>query len=426
LNLDYLKDIRLTLGDELDGKRIALCVTGSVSAYRAVDLARLLIRHGADVVPVVTQGALKIITKELLTWATGNQVVAELTGAVEHVGLAGRGSSRVNAVLVAPCTANTLGKIAHGIDDTPVTSVVSVALGSGLPVIIVPAMHEPMYNNPLVKANVENLKRIGVVFVEPTVEEGKAKFPPAERVLFTLSPIIGRAELRGMRVLVTAGPTREHIDPIRVITNPSSGKMGYSIAEKAKLMGAEVTLVTGPTQLAPPPVDHVYRVESTAQMLDAVLRIMSQNQFDLAFFAAAPSDYAPHVAASQKISTREVAEFDLKLRSTPKIIGEVTKTFTSCVVVGFKAEYGLSKEALVEAAITFKHEYHVDVVVANDAAKPGAAFEADTNEGLIVGLDDEVIHIEKTSKPIFAQRILKYVAGNLSAFKAGKTGAKAT
>jgi len=410
LDYEYLKEIRSTLGSELEGKRIALCVTGSVSAYRAVDVARLLMRHGAEVLAVLSKAALKVVTADLFLWATGNPPVTELTGAVEHVGLAGRGAAKVDAVVVAPCTANTISKIAHGVDDTPVTSVVSVALGSGVPVFVVPAMHEPMYHNPFVAESLERLRRVGVAVVEPSVEEGKAKLASAERILYAVAPVVGRAQLRGLRVLVTAGPTREHIDPIRVITNPSSGKMGYSIASKAKLMGAEVALVSGPTHIAAPLVDELRRVESTSEMRDAVLDVLSKKRFDLAVFAAAPSDYTPTESAERKISTREVAGLELKLKATPKIVAEVVERFPSLVVVGFKAEYGLSRDELVAAALEFQRETGVDVVVANDAAQPGAAFEHDTNQGFIVGVGGEVVEVKLTAKPLFAERLLTYLA----------------
>jgi phosphopantothenoylcysteine decarboxylase/phosphopantothenate--cysteine ligase len=422
LKTDYLKDITSTMGSELSGRRVALCITGSVSAYKSVDIARLLMRHGAEVVPVVSKAALKIVTPDLLLWATGNQPITQLTGAVEHVGLAGRGSMKVDIVVVAPCTANTISKIASGVDDTPVTSVVSVALGSGVPIVVVPAMHEPMYNNPFIRENLERLRRVDVKIVEPSVEEGKAKLASGEAVLYKVVSIIGSGRLRGLRLLVTAGPTREHIDPIRVITNPSSGKMGYTIASKAKLMGAEVSLVSGPTQLSPPPVDEIRRVETTREMLSAVSGLMSEKRHDIAIFAAAPSDYAPIRPAEHKISTRELEELELKLKATPKIIAEIRKMFPSTVMVGFKAEYALSREQLIDAAKNFKRETQLDVVVANDAAQPGTAFEGDTNQGYIVGAGDEVLEIKKTTKQLFAEQLLTYIADRLSDLRENGAG----
>jgi len=388
-------------------------VTGSVSSFRAVEIARFLIRHGADVKPVMTEAASKLITPALLTWATGNVTVTQLTGAVEHVWLAGESKDKVDLVLIAPCTANTIGKIASGIDDTPVTSLASVALGSHTPIVIAPAMHEPMYSNPVILENIERLKRMGVVFVEPRLEEGKAKLASAEEILFTVAPIIGSNQLRGRRVLVTAGPTREYIDPIRVVTNPSSGKMGFALAAKAKLMGANVTLVTGPTQLLPPPVDKVVKVVTTDEMLEKTLWVMENSKVDIAIFAAAPSDYRPAEKLGSKINSRAQPRFDLKLVLNPKIVSEVKKRFASTVVVAFKAEYGLSAKELVTAARELKASSGADIVVANDASVSNAAFESDTNQGLILGFKNEVVEIPLSPKLFFATSILNYLCASL-------------
>ncbi len=228
------KNIIGTTGKELKGKRIALCVTGSVSAVHSPEIARMLMRHGAEVFTVMSPMAREIIHPYLMEWATGNEVITELTGKIEHVALAGEHSSRVHIVLVAPATANTISKIACGIDDTTVTSVVSTAFGSNCPIIIVPAMHESMYNHPILNNNIKNLKALGVQFVGPRIEEGKAKIAGTREILdAVINKLASRNDLSGMRVLVTAGATAEHIDPVRVITNKSSGKMGVAIAEEA-------------------------------------------------------------------------------------------------------------------------------------------------------------------------------------------------
>jgi phosphopantothenoylcysteine decarboxylase/phosphopantothenate--cysteine ligase len=413
LEYQHLKEMKSSLGRELEGKKVALCVTGSVSCFKSVEIARLLIRHGADVRPVMSQAATKLVTPALLTWATGNDAVTQLTGAVEHVWLAGENKERVDLVLIAPCTANTLGKLAYGIDDTPVTSLASVALGSHIPIVVAPAMHEPMYSNPVVLENIERLKGVGVVFVEPRLEEGKAKLASAEDILFVVASLIGKKQLKGRRVLVTAGPTREFIDPIRLITNPSSGKMGFALAAEAKLMGANVTLVTGPTQLLPPPVDKVFKVVTTEEMLEKVFWVMQSSEVDLAIFAAAPSDYRPAKTSSLKINSRARPRLSLKLVLNPKIVAEVKKKFPSAVIVAFKAEYGLTKEGLVAAAKQLKANSGADVVVANDASVVNTAFESDTNQGLILGFRDEIVEIPFSSKRSFASNVLDYLGTNL-------------
>src|SRR5919205_4098824 len=198
-------------GRELEGKRIVLCITGSVAAYRAIDLARLLMRHGADVHAVMTEStASMLLNPEIMKWATGNEVVTKLTGNLEHIILADYGMS--DLIIIYPCTANTLGKVAAGIDDTAVTSVLSVALGSKIPIIVAPAMHEAMYHNIFLQQNISELKNY-VEFIEPTVEGGKAKLAEPEQVLNTaVSMFSSRSLLSGKRILVTAGSTIEYID----------------------------------------------------------------------------------------------------------------------------------------------------------------------------------------------------------------------
>lgn len=271
------KDIAGSEGSELDGKKIVLCITGSVGAYRAIDLARLLIRHGADVHAVMTEStAATLLHPEMMKWATGNDVVTKLTGNLEHVMLGDYGAS--DLIIVYPATANTLGKMAAGIDDTPVTSVLSVALGSKIPIIIAPAMHEAMYDNKFIQQNLDKLM-MHVKFVEPNMEEGKAKVAEPDRVVGAAIAILANGPLAGKRMLVTAGSTVEHIDPIRVITNTSSGKMGIAIAQEAERMGATVMLVYGHGSVQPN--DRAVRVSTSEEMHRAIVSELSSKNMTL-------------------------------------------------------------------------------------------------------------------------------------------------
>src|SRR6266550_1036021 len=212
------KDITGTSGTQLSGKKIALLVSSSVASFKVPEIARELMRHGADVYAVISASTEKMIGSDLLEWATGNPVVRELTGKLEHIALAGKSSGRVDLVLIAPATANTIGKLASGIDDTPVTTVAATAIGSKLPVLIAPAMHEPLYDHPIAQENIARLKRIGVEFIEPEVSEGKAKIASTENIVRSVIARLSSSQsrdLEGRRVLVTAGPTIEHIDPVR-------------------------------------------------------------------------------------------------------------------------------------------------------------------------------------------------------------------
>ena len=217
-------DIVSSHGVELSGKRIVLCVAGSVAAYKSIELARLLMRHGADVTCVASSAVTKLIQPDYFKWATGNEVITKLTGKLEHIRLADYNKS--DLVIVYPATANTLGKLANGIDDTPVSTVLTVGFGSKIPILMCLAMHESMYNNSAVKKNIEFLKN-KIQFLSPQMVEGKAKAVEPEDVLdFVLKKFGFTSVLKNKKVLMTAGPTIEYIDPVRVITNLSSGKTG--------------------------------------------------------------------------------------------------------------------------------------------------------------------------------------------------------
>ena len=204
---DPLKEIKSTRGRELDGKRIVLGVTGSVASVETPQLARELIRHGAEVVAVMSPAAGRLIRADLLEWATGNPVIRELTGKTEHVRLVGESPMKVDLLLVAPCTANTISKMALGIDDTPVTTFASMAIGNGVPVLVCPAAHEPMYRNRAVMENVKRLEDLGVEVVEPRIEEGKAKIADQQTIVLAVLRLLAKKDLEGKGVLISGGPS---------------------------------------------------------------------------------------------------------------------------------------------------------------------------------------------------------------------------
>jgi phosphopantothenoylcysteine decarboxylase/phosphopantothenate--cysteine ligase len=253
----------------------------------------------------------------MMKWATGNYVVTKLTGSLEHIALADYGKS--NLIVVYPCTANTIGKMAGGIDDTPVTSVMSVALGSKIPVIIAPAMHEAMYENAFIQENVKKLQG-HATFVGPNIAEGKAKVAEPEQVLdAAIAKLAGSGPLAGRKIMITAGSTVEHIDPVRVITNQSSGKMGAAIAGEAERMGAMVTVVYGHGTASP--TGRVVRVGTSAEMRDAVAKELKNNNYDVAIMAAAVADYAPAKKSARKLDTRG-GSINISLVPTAKIVDD--------------------------------------------------------------------------------------------------------
>jgi phosphopantothenoylcysteine decarboxylase / phosphopantothenate---cysteine ligase len=405
------KDIIGSEGSELKDKKIVLCITGSVAAYRGIDLARLLMRHGADVHAVMTEStASTLLNPEMMKWATGNDVVTKLTGDLEHIMLADYGMS--DLIIVYPCTANTLGKLAAGIDDTPVTSLLSVALGSKIPIIVAPAMHEAMYENMFFQQNVSKLRE-HMAFIEPKMEGGKAKLADPEQLLHVaISVVSNSAPLSGKRVLVTAGSTVEYIDPIRVMTNLSSGKMGLAIAREAQRMGATVTLVYGRgTQEAEN--GKVIRVSTGEEMYKAVVSELSSKKHDIAIMSAAVADFTPEKKSDKKIDTK-AGKVELSLVATRKIIDEVKKKSNDTFLVAFKADYDVPNSVLIERAYKKLQECNADIIVANDLGRKGSEAGSDKNEVFIVDMNKKVLHLPPDSKTQVARKLLEIVAKSVN------------
>lgn len=404
------KMIKETLSRTLSGKKIALCVTGSVAAVECVALSRKLMRHGAEIHAVMSHWAQKIVHPHLLEWATGNPVVTELTGQIEHITLAGKHEGRVDLVLVAPSTANTVGKIACGIDDTPVTTTVSSAIGAGIPVVVVPAMHESMYDHPAVIENLEKLRGFGVTVVTPRLEEAKAKIPEVDTIVEQVMALLGPKDLVGKRFIVTAGPTRGWIDRVRYITNPSTGKMGIAIAEALLSRGAEVSIVVGPTLQRLPQNARIIQVNTSEEMLDAVMSELEGSHSLIS--AAAVLDYVPVERAEKKIASKQ-SSLSIALKPTKKIIEEARARRKDLFIVGFKVESGVTDKELEKRARAKIDSGICNLVVANDEQKKGVAFQADTNEVLIVGPGDFKVHLPLAPKSEIARQIVDLVVEHM-------------
>ena len=373
-------DIVSSDGTELTGKKIVLCISGSVAAYKSIELARLFMRHGADVTCVASRAATNLIKPSYFKWATGNNVITQLTGDLEHIKVADY--KRSDLIIVYPCTANTLGKLANGIDDTPISTVLSVGLGSKIPIVIALAMHEAMYENPAVTKNIEFLKK-KVDFIAPSFVEGKAKAAEPEEALdFVLKKFDSSPILRGKKVLMTAGPTIEYIDPVRVITNQSSGKTGVLLASELVSVGAKITFIYGPGKEPVPKGVKVIKVETSQEMLNAVKKEMKQ-KFDIVILAAAASDYTIEKPSKTKINS-DLAKIMLKLKRVPKIINEIKKIQKDVFLVGFKAETNLSKEKLISKARKKLRESSADLIVANDIGLKKYKENSDYNNVIIV------------------------------------------
>ncbi|TFG07325.1 bifunctional phosphopantothenoylcysteine decarboxylase/phosphopantothenate--cysteine ligase CoaBC [Candidatus Thorarchaeota archaeon] len=404
------KLIKSSFSRILEGKQIALCVTGSVAAVESVALARNLMRHGAEIHCVMSRSAQQIVHPYLLEWATGNQVVTELTGQIEHVTLAGKHPDHVDLVLIAPSTANTIGKIANGIDDTAVTTLASSALGAKIPMLIVPAMHESMYDHPAVLKNLDYLREIGVEIVAPRIEEAKAKISSVDTITEAVFKALTPNDLEGLSFVVTAGPTRGWIDRVRFISNPSTGKMGLEIAKEIVSRGGQVHLIIGPTSAPVPDWIKTTRVETSQDMLEAVLDRLKENHVDVLVSAAAILDYIPAEKEDRKRPSGET--YSLKLMPTEKVIERAREANKDLFIVGFKVESGISDEELIARARAKIEADICDVVVANDESREGVAFGTDTNEVVIVS-EDNAEKVPLSTKRHVAQEILERIASML-------------
>jgi phosphopantothenoylcysteine decarboxylase/phosphopantothenate--cysteine ligase len=357
----------------LEGVNVALGVSGSIAAVKTVELVHELRREGAAVRAVLTDAATGIVHPWAVEFATENDAVTEITGRVEHVELCGR-DGWADVLLVAPATANTVGKMAAAIDDTPVTTTATTALGADVPVVVAPAMHEPMYDHPGVLASIETLEEWGVTFVDPRIEEGKAKIAAEEDIVTETARRATPNPLEGRTVVVTSGATSERIDPIRVLTNRASGRTGRAVARACHVAGAEVVLVHDG-----PDVEYaeIRRVESAAEMLEAVSAAVDERGADALVSAAAISDYTVESTPEKIKSGRELT---LELTPTPKLIDTVREAHPDLAIVGFKAETEGGESALVERARETLDRVGLAFVVGNHADVMG---EAETRTVLV-------------------------------------------
>lgn len=396
----------------LTGRCVVLGVSGGIAAYKAVEVASRLRKLGATVYVVMTRAAANFVTPLTFREISGNPVVTSMWDEpkqwnVEHIALA----TRADLFLVAPATANVIGKLAAGIADDMLTTTL---LATKAPVVLAPAMNCNMYLNPLVQANIARLTGLGYHFIPPDEGplacgvEGPGRLPEPAAIVDRVAALLDAGgELAGRKVLVTAGPTREAIDPVRYISNHSSGKMGYAIARAAAARGAATVLVTGPTELAPPPGVKVARVETAAEMMAAVLA--EYEDCDVVVKAAAVADYRALAPAGQKIKKKD-DELTLTLAKNPDILAELGRRKRDQVLVGFAAE----TEELVAHAREKLERKNLDLIVANDVTLPGAGFGADTNIVKLLYRDGRAEEFGRMAKDELAGIILDKICDLLT------------
>ena len=357
--------IRCAKSKKLQGKRIILGITGSIAAVECLELARELIRHGAVVHAVMSAEAQKIITPCSMVFATGNEVITDLDGWVQHVDLLGNAQDKADLLLIAPCTANTVSKIACGIDDTTVTTMATTALGSGTPVMIAPAMHAAMYDNPIVQTNISALKYIGLDLVGPRMEEGKAKVATNEEIVEAVLRRLGKGDYTGKRVLVIGGSSEEPIDDMRVISNRGTGETAVELAKAAYERGADVELWMGRCSVRLPSFIPTRRFVTVGDLVKMVPSV----SHDIVLVPAALSDFAPRKVEGKLSSGSNGLE--LILEPVAKVLPLLRKKKVK--LIGFKAESGIGESELVVRAEQRVKQYKLDAIVANDLTevRPG-------------------------------------------------------
>ncbi len=391
--------------------KIALGVTGGIAAYKAAEIVRLLQDRGVGVRVIMTRAAQEFVKpltfaalsgEKVITsmFASGEEHEPNIDSAIEHISVA----QSIDALLVAPATADVLAHFAQGLATDFLTT---LYLATTAPVIVAPAMNVNMWNHPATQASLEILRKRGVKVVEPGSGylacgmTGPGRLADNEAIVAAVLEVLGSAQdLNGETVLITAGPTREKIDPVRYLTNRSSGRMGYALAEAALRRGGRVLLVSGPTSIAPPGAAELTRVESTQEMRDAVLTLLPQAS--IVIKTAAVSDYRPKSAAGQKIKRK--GAMTLELEPTPDILKDISQKKATQILVGFAAE----TENVLENARQKLVSKNLDAVVVNDVSREGVGFDSDRNAVTIITHDD-VVEIPETTKWEVAQRVLDQV-----------------
>jgi phosphopantothenoylcysteine decarboxylase / phosphopantothenate---cysteine ligase len=395
----------------INNMKIALGVTGGIAAYKAAEIVRLLQDRGIGVQVIMTRAAQEFIRPLSMAALSGEKVITSMfdpgetqppniESAIEHIAVA----QSIDALLVAPATADTIAQFAHGMASDFLTT---LYLATTAPAVVAPAMNVNMWNHPATQANLEILRKRGVKIVDPGSGylacgmTGAGRLAENDAIVRAVIEALGAAQdFAGETVLITAGPTREKIDPVRYLSNRSSGRMGYGLAQAALRRGARVLLVSGPTSLTPPGAAEVTQVESSAEMRDAVLHLLPQAS--IVIKTAAVSDYRPKHAEGQKIKRK--GTMTLELESTPDILKELALNKGSQIIVGFAAE----TENVLENARQKLFSKNLDAIVVNDVSREGVGFDSDRNAVTIM-TRDEVVDVGETTKWEVAQRVLDQV-----------------
>lgn len=390
----------------LANKKIVLGITGGIAAYKAAELTRRLVKAGAHVKIIMTKSALEFITPLTMQTLSQNRVYTDMFASddeydMAHIALA----EFADAFVVAPATANIIGKIASGIGDDLLSTTI---MAENKPTLICPAMNDKMLANPIVQDNIRRLKKNGYAVMDSAVgelackTEGKGRLPEIDAILAEIENIMTPQDLAGVRILITAGPTEEPLDPVRFITNLSSGKMGYALASAAQRRGARVTLVSGPTSLPLPPLEKIVTVRTAREMHKAVLQHYKSARVIIK--AAAVADYRPKIVANEKIK-KEGKTLFIELERNPDIIAEIGKNKGNRILVGFAME----TQNLLTNARGKLVKKNMDMIVANNLRQEGAGFRTDTNIITVIDRAGRTESLEKMTKIDAAGAILNRI-----------------
>ncbi|MBW2182398.1 MAG: bifunctional phosphopantothenoylcysteine decarboxylase/phosphopantothenate--cysteine ligase CoaBC [Deltaproteobacteria bacterium] len=386
----------------IKGKWITLGVTGGIAAYKAVDLVRQLRTRGAEVDVIMTKNAQQFVTPFTFQTVSGHPVYTDLFGSfkpeISHISLA----EKADAFIIAPATANIIAKIVSGLADDLLSTVL---LATRAPVLIAPAMNDKMWENPVVKQNVAKLKELGFEIVEPTSgelacgAEGKGRLADIEDIVKETITILTKKDLKGERILITTGPTHEPIDPVRILTNRSSGKMGYALAQASYRRGAEVMLVSGPTNLKPIPHIHTISVGTSLEMSKAALK--HYKSCSIAIKAAAVADYRPKKGLKDKMKKTHKT-LSLELERNPDILYQMGKNKGKKILVGFAAE---TKNIISQAKLKLDKK-NLDLIVVNQVLQKKGGFGSDNNEATLIDYEGRIDALPLMSKEELADKII--------------------
>ena len=390
----------------LTNKKIVLGISGGIAAYKTAELTRALMKEGAQVKVIMTKSAAEFIKPLTLQTLSKNQVYMDMFASTDkydmaHIALA----EFADAFVIAPATANIIGKISSGICDDLLSTTI---MAEAKPTLICPAMNDKMLSNPIVQKNIKKLKEIGYVVMESAEGElacnttGKGRLPDIPEIIEEIKALFTPQDFDGEKILITAGPTEEPLDPVRFITNLSSGKMGYALAAAAQRRGARVTLISGPTNLPLPPAEKIIRVRTAKEMHKAVMS--NYKSANIIIKAAAVADYRPKVSAVEKIKKNQKT-LSLELERNPDIIAEIGKNKGKRVLVGFAME---TQNLLANATEKLKKK-NMDLIVANNLREEGAGFRTDTNIITIIDCEGRTESFDKMTKSEAADKILDRV-----------------